>query len=492
MSSYTPPATSIQSPAARAASPFRLTFLGATETVTGSRYLVEAGNKRILVDCGLFQGYKPLRLRNWAPFPVDPESLNAVVLTHAHLDHSGYLPRLVRDGFRGPVWCTDATRSLCRILLLDSGRLLEEEAAQANRMGSSKHHPALPLYSEDEARHSLRQLHGVDFDKPFEVVPGVHAVLRAQGHILGASAVTLEHAGTRITFSGDIGRGNDPVIAPPMPPADSDWIVTESTYGDRRHPAVDLQRELAYALQPVLARGGVVVMPAFAVGRAQLLLHAITQLQVSGTLPKVPVYLNSPMATEVLGLYKQHRHDHRLDAAAMEAMARNTRVVSSVEESNALNERRGPMIIVSASGMATGGRVLHHLRAFAPDPRNAIVLGGFQAGGTRGARMAAGEKTIRIFGQDVPVNAQVVQLESASAHADADEVLAWLRSAPRPPRGVFVTHGEPDAADALRLRIERELHWPAHVPDYLEQVDLHAAECEPCLPRGDRVLATPA
>lgn len=447
-------------------------FLGANGTVTGSRYLVEAGGRRILVDCGLFQGYKPLRLRNWAPFPVDPASIDAVILTHAHLDHSGYLPRLVRSGFSGSAWCTHATSSLCGILLPDSGRLLEEEAGYANRAGSSKHHPAEPLYSEQDANRSLRQLRGVPFDEIFEPVPGVKASLRLQGHILGAAAVTLEYQGKRITFSGDLGRPHDPVMLAPLPPSDSDWIVTESTYGDRTHPPETLKEELGKVLSRVAARGGIVVIPAFAVGRAQLLLHIIAQLQSAGQAPAVPVYLNSPMATGVTDLYRQYPDLHRIDSPGLDALERMTRVVSSAEESKALNRRKGPMVIVSASGMVTGGRVLHHLIAFAPDPKNAIILCGFQAGGTRGAAIASGASTVRIYGQDVPIRAEVVQLSAASAHADAGEILDWLRLAPRQPRGVFVTHGEPDAADALRVRIQRELGWTVHVPEYLEYVDL--------------------
>ena len=452
---------------------FGLQFLGANATVTGSRHLLDAGSARILVDCGLFQGYKPLRLRNWAEFPVDPASIDAVVLTHAHLDHSGYVPRLIRSGFRGRIWCTEATGTLCGILLPDSGRLLEEEAGYANRRGSSKHHPAEPLYSEADARASLTHLQGVAFEQAFEPVPGVRASFRMQGHILGAAAATLEFEGTRITFSGDLGRPADPVMLAPAPLADSDWVVVESTYGNRTHPPVALEQELLAVLQRVLARDGVVVIPAFAVGRAQMLLHVIAQLQSSGQLPEVPVYLNSPMAASVTGLYRQYPQLHRLNAEALDALQRTTRIVDSVEASKALNRRKGPMVIVSASGMATGGRVLHHLVAFAPDPRNAIVLCGYQAGGTRGAALAAGHRQLRIFGQDVRVGAEVVQLAAGSAHADADEILAWLRTAPKPPRRVFVTHGEPDAADALRLRIERELGWPAHFPEYLERVALH-------------------
>lgn len=454
---------------------FRLTFLGAVGTVTGSRYLLEADGRRILVDCGLFQGYKPLRLRNRAPFPVPPASIDAVVLTHAHLDHSGYLPRLHREGFAGAVWCSAATRDLCGILLPDSGRLLEEEAGYANAKHSSRHDPAEPLYTESDARRCLPAFRAVGFDTPFEPVPGVRASLRPQGHILGAAAVTLAHAGTSVTFSGDVGRPHDPIMPPPAPPAACDHLVVESTYGDRRHPHGALAADLQAALSRAIARNGVVVVPAFAVGRAQLVLHLVASLQESGQLPDVPLYLNSPMATDVTALYQRHRDQHRLSDEQLAVLARRTRLVTSVEASKALNRRHGPMIIVSASGMATGGRVLHHLAAFAPDPRNMILLSGFQAGGTRGASLARGDSTVRIFGQDVPVRAEVVQLASASAHADADELLAWMRGLAAPPRSVFVTHGEPDPADALRLRIQRELGWEACIPELFQPVDLAPA-----------------
>jgi len=457
---------------------FRLTFLGATGTVTGSRYLVEAGDKRLLVDCGLFQGYKALRLRNWAAFPVDPASIDAVVLTHAHLDHSGYLPKLVDAGFEGAIWCTPATRRLCGILLPDSAHLLEEEAGYANRTGTTKHHPAEPLYEVASAHEAVRRMRSWDFDAPFEPVPGVTARFASQGHILGAAAVTLSYRGVRLTFSGDIGRYHDPVMRAPNRPAASDWIVTESTYGDREHPPGGMKQELCEALKPVLQRGGVAIIPAFAVGRAQSLLHVIAQLQEEGALPAAPVYLNSPMATDVTSLYRQYSGQLRLDEAALEKMYRNTRIINSPEESKELNRRKGPMVIVSASGMVTGGRVLHHLIAFAPDPLNAIILCGFQAGGTRGALLAGGAGHVRIYGQDVAIGAQVKQLASASAHADASEIIAWLGSAEAAPRAVFVTHGEPNAADRLRVRIERELGWPAFVPEYGATVDLMSAAAE--------------
>jgi metallo-beta-lactamase family protein len=460
----------------RARTGFRLDFLGGTGTVTGSRYLLTASGHRLLVDCGLFQGYKPLRLRNWERFPVDPASIEAVVLTHAHLDHSGYLPLLARNGFRGPVFCTAPTAALARLLLEDSAHLLEEEAKYANRKGSSKHHPALPLYTLDDVQAVLRLLRVVDAGEAFAPVPGVAATFHGAGHILGAASVRLEHDGTSIHFSGDLGRADDAVMHAPDRPADADLIVVESTYGDRLHAAHDAQVELGDAVARVAARGGVAVIPAFAVGRAQALLHLLNRLKAEGAIPRaLPIYLNSPMADQATQLYTRFPHAHRLSAADAHALRDTATVVTTAEQSKALNRHHGPMVIISASGMATGGRVIHHLVAFAPDPRNAILLAGFQAGGTRGAKLAAGEKSLRIFGEDIPVRAEVVQLAASSAHADADGLLAWLRAAPRPPKRVFVTHGEPEAADALRLRIERELQWPATVPDWLQGVDLHAA-----------------
>jgi metallo-beta-lactamase family protein len=456
----------------RSSTDFRLHFLGAAGTVTGSRYLLEIGGRRLLVDCGLFQGYKVLRQRNWAEFPVSPASIDAVLLTHAHLDHSGYLPRLVHDGFAGRIWCAPGTAALCRILLPDSAGLLEEEAAFANKHGSSKHHPALPLYTQADARACLRHFEEVAFEQEFEPAPGIGVRLRRQGHILGAASIVVEHGGRRVLFSGDLGRPADPLMQAPLPPPAADWIVCESTYGNRTHAGDDLERELGAILKRVLARGGVAIIPAFAVGRAQLLLHMITKLQASGSVPSAPVYLNSPMATDVGALYSHYPDQHRLDPEALKAMRHNTRIVNSVEESKALNRRHGPMVIVAGSGMVTGGRILHHLVAFASDPRNAVVLCGFQAGGTRGATLAAGGRLLRIYGQDVAINAEVVQLEAASAHADADETLAWLRAAPQEPQAVFLTHGEPDASDALRRRIEHELGWTAIVPEHLGVVDL--------------------
>jgi metallo-beta-lactamase family protein len=451
----------------------KLQFLGATDTVTGSKYLLQQGTSRVLVDCGLFQGYKQLRLRNWAPLPVDAASIHAVILTHAHIDHSGYLPLLARQGFHGRVYCTPATHDLCRILLPDSGHLQEEEADFANRHKTSKHAPALPLYTRDDAERCLKLFHSVPFDHAWAPAPGLNASLSPSGHMLGSSFVRMDNGSRSILFSGDIGRPHDLVLKPPSQADGADYLVVESTYGDRTHPGTDPLPELGEVIRRTAARGGVVVIPAFAVGRAQSLMYCIHLLQEQGAIPKLPVYLNSPMAASATQTYQQHRGELRLSAAQCEAMAHTARIIHTPEESRWLNAQHGPLVIIAASGMATGGRVVHHLKAFAPDARNTILFAGFQAGGTRGAKIARGDPTIRIFGEDVPVRAEVAQLDDLSAHADAGEILAWLKGFKVVPRQTFITHGEPPAADAMRERIERELHWACHMPAYRETVTLH-------------------
>lgn len=450
----------------------RLTFLGATGTVTGSKYLVTAGDKRILVDCGLFQGYKQLRLRNWAPLPIAPKDLDAVVLTHAHLDHTGYLPVLVKNGFRGAVYCSAATRDLCAILLPDSGRLQEEEATYANRGGFSKHKPALPLYTRDDAERALAGLVPVAFARE-TMLPGDIALrLLPAGHLLGASLLELRHDRSTLVFTGDLGRPNDPIMVAPTAVERADYLIVESTYGDRRHASDDPQRQLADVINRTAARGGAVIVPAFAVGRAQTLLYLIHLLRQARAIPDIPVFLNSPMAADTTRLYHAYRAEHRLTPQQCDALHHAATVVNSAEDSKRLNARRGPMIVISASGMATGGRVVHHLKAFAPDPRNTILFAGFQAGGTRGAAMVNGAESIKIHGQYVPVRAEVVRLDNLSAHADYAEILAWLKQFRAPPRRTFVTHGEPAAADALRLRIEEQLGWACEVPEYQASVAL--------------------
>lgn len=469
------PAAAAADAAERDATAPTLQFLGAAGTVTGSRYLVEADGRRILIDCGLFQGYKQLRERNWAPFPVEPATIDAVVLTHAHLDHSGYLPALVKQGFKGAIHCTAATRDLCGLLLPDSAHLLEEQAEYAARKGFSKHAVPKPLYTERDAQLALRKLAAHDYDTDVDIAPGITARFHPAGHILGAAHVSLNAGGRRFHFSGDIGRSIDPMMKPPSPLPACDVLVCESTYGDRKHPVIDPEAELAPVLRRVLGRHGVVVIPAFAVGRAQALLLNIARLRQRGEIPDVPVYLNSPMAVNATHIYHAHHDEHRVTDAECAAMFDIATFVNSVEESKALNRRKGAMIIISASGMATGGRVLHHLEAFGPFEKNAILLAGYQAGGTRGAQLAAGAKHVRMFGREVPIRAEVVQLQAFSGHADADEMLAWMRTAPTTPSRVYVTHGEPAAADTLRGRIEHELGWPARVPEQLEKVTVEAA-----------------
>ncbi len=444
----------------------QLTFLGGTGTVTGSKTLVEAAGRRVLVDCGLFQGVKALRLRNRAPLPVEPASLDAVILTHAHIDHSGYLPLLVRNGFRGRIICSDATRDLCAILLPDAGHLQEEEAEYANRTGFSRHHPALPLYTEQDAVRCLDQFHPVAFGSTIDLgAAGTARLLRA-GHILGAAMVELRCEGRRILFSGDLGRPNDAVMPPPEVVEGADCLVLESTYGDRLHPRADPADGLAEVIGRTAARGGVVVVPTFAVGRAQQLMYHLHRLKDERRIPDIPVYLNSPMAVNAAQVFRAHPGDHRLSTAQCDAIMQSVRIVNSVEQSKRLNEGAGPMLILAASGMAAGGRVVHHLKAFAPDPRNTILFSGYQAAGTRGGALQAGASSIKIHGQYVPVRAEVVVMESLSAHADADEILAWLGDFARAPARTFLNHGEPASADALRRRIEEKPGWRVTVPDY--------------------------
>jgi metallo-beta-lactamase family protein len=457
----------------------KLAFLGGAGTVTGSKYLVTSGTRSILIDCGLFQGLKQLRLRNWMPPAVAPRDVDAVVLTHAHLDHSGYLPRFVKAGFAGPVYASAATRDVCALLLPDAGHLQEEQARYANKRAFSKHKPALPLYTEEEAHECLKQFRPVACAEPVDLGNGFRVALQPGGHILGACIVTVYAEGRTVVFSGDLGRAGDRIMRPPARIAEADYLVVESTYGNRRHDPEDPEKVLADHLGRALARRGVVVIPAFAVGRAQTLLHHIARLKARRAIPDVPVFLNSPMAIDATRLYTQYAAEHRLSPAECRASFSVARHVHTADESRALNSRKGPMIIISASGMATGGRVLHHLTAFAPDARNMILLPGFQAAGTRGASLAAGADAIKIHGEYVPVRAEVVKMDSLSAHADYVEILDWLRRFRRPPCVTFVTHGEPAAADELRRRIEETLHWTVRVPEHAEQVSIDAERSRP-------------
>jgi metallo-beta-lactamase family protein len=449
-----------------------VTFLGAAGTVTGSKYLVRAGRSRLLVDCGLFQGFKQLRLRNWAPLPVDPAGVDAVVLTHAHLDHSGYIPLLVKHGFTGPVLCTEATRDLCGLLLPDSGFLQEQDAAFANRHGFSKHRPALPLYTLKDAETALAQFHTVPFRAQHRMSKNLSVRFLPAGHILGAAMIELSYGGKTVLFSGDLGRPHSATMPDPTPIRRADYLVIESTYGDRRHDPRDPEDALAEIIKRTVARGGTVLVPSFAVGRAQTLLYHLRRLKSAGRIPDLPIYLDSPMAIDASEIFCKDIGFNRLSAAECRAACAVAHYVRDAEESKKLDVNPMPSIIISASGMAAGGRVLHHLKRFAPDPRNTVLFTGFQAGGTRGAAMTAGADRVKIHGEYVPVRAEVDNLHMLSAHADADEIMAWLRNFEAAPAMTYVTHGEPPAADALRLRIAEELGWPCTVPDYRDEVEL--------------------
>lgn len=450
----------------------QLSFLGAAGTVTGSKHLIEHDGLRVLVDCGLFQGHKALRLINREAPAFDPSALDAVLLTHAHIDHSGYLPAVVRDGLRGPVFCTSPTLELCKLLLPDSARIQEEDAAYANRKGYSKHHPALPLYTEEDADRALARLKAVRFGEAVRLDTDVNATWSHAGHILGAASVLVQAGSQRILFSGDLGRYDDLLMQAPSPAPEADVLVMECTYGDRLHGADDPSEALAAIIRRTCARGGSVVIPAFAVGRAQLLLHVIASLKARDAIPDVPVFLNSPMAVDTTALYRRFAKGHRLNDAELRAMASVARMVRSEAESRELSSLRGPAVIISASGMATGGRVLHHIRQHGPDERSTIVLVGYQAPGTRGADLQAGRRSLRMFGQDIVIRAEVASLDGLSAHADADDLLRWVRTLPRPPKKVFLVHGEAPAAEAFAQRLQAELGWRAEIPQRGDSLNL--------------------
>jgi metallo-beta-lactamase family protein len=459
-----------------------LTFLGATQTVTGSKYLLEAGGERLMIDCGLFQGHKELRLRNWSPFPVEPSSIHWVVLTHAHLDHTGYLPRLVKEGFRGQVWTSAATLDLSHLTLPDSGHLQEEDARYANKKGFSKHKPALPLYTHDEAVESLELFRAIDDARPLELSPRFKLRFIRAGHILGARMVevTITDAGksVKVLFSGDIGRFPQLIIREPAVPEAVDCLVCESTYGDRLHPRDDFHARLAQIVESTAERGGSVIIPSFAIGRTQELLYLFRLLISQNQMHDLPIHVDSPMAIDATGLYRKHHEDHNLQTDEFEAGGHklfaqpNVHFDRSVEASKALNECRYPTIIISASGMATGGRVLHHLARCLPDHRNTVLFVGFQAPGTRGHAIQSGTETIKMHGHHVPVRAHVETIENLSAHADYREIIAWFKKFPSSPENTFFTHGELHAAEALQRKMVESLGWQSEIPSYLQKVHL--------------------
>ncbi|KTD21230.1 MBL fold metallo-hydrolase RNA specificity domain-containing protein [Legionella londiniensis] len=451
----------------------KLTFLGATQTVTGSKYLLTVGSKKILIDCGLFQGYKELRLRNWAPLPIDPHDIDAVILTHAHIDHTGYLPLFVKNGFRGKIYATPGTKALCSILLPDSGHLQEEEARLANKYGFSKYKPALPLYTEKEAQTALNYFETIDFDTPHQLFHDFSFEYHRAGHIVGAAMVKIKTPKGSIVFTGDIGRPYDPVMKAPTAIEETDYLVMESTYGDRLHDATDPLPQMAQVINQTVKRGGSVIIPAFAVGRAQSLLYFIYELKRQGAIPKnIPVFLDSPMAIDATHLLCTYKEDHHLTAEQCQGLCRIATYVNTPEESKEIDRHHMPQIIIAASGMAQGGRILHHLKVFAPDPKSTLLFTGFQAGGTRGARIVNGERQVKIHGSLIPIRAQVVVMSSTSAHADYQELLGWLKHFARPPKKVFITHGEPHSAQSLKEKIEKQFGFSCTIPSYLQTEDL--------------------
>jgi len=457
-----------------------LTFLGAAQTVTGSKYLLETAGRRVLVDCGLFQGLKELRERNWQPLPVKPDAIDAVVLTHAHIDHSGYLPRLVSQGFKGRVFCTPGTAGLCRIMLPDSGRLAEDDARDANREGYTRHAPALPLFTEDDAHQALTHLQPVGYDRPVPVGGAGTLSFADAGHLLGSAFArfTLEaDGGADVVFSGDLGRFNRPVLPDPSRVETADILLVESTYGDRTHEPDDGGARLAEIITTTIAGGGKVIIPAFAVGRVEEVIYWLKRLEEARRIPSVPVYLDSPMAIDALRHYANHSNDLDPDVQSGRGQmgaftTQRFTAVASPQQSKEIQASPSPCIVISASGMATGGRVLHHLKAALPRKRNTVLFVGYQAAGTRGRQLVEGAETVKIHGQHVPVAARIERIDSMSAHADADEILRWLRGFTRAPRMTCLVHGEPPSQEALKARIERELGWPVRIPEYLEQVRL--------------------
>jgi metallo-beta-lactamase family protein len=479
-----------------------LTFLGAARTVTGSKYLVESNGVRLMVDAGLFQGLKELRLRNWQDLPVPASTLEAIVLTHAHLDHCGYLPRLIAQGFRGRIFCTQGTQDLCKIVLPDAGRIQEEDAEYANRKKFSKHNPALPLYREVDAFRALSQLQPVGYDRAMPVARGIEAEFINAGHLLGSSSVRMRIDGRTILFGGDIGRFGRPVLPDPTMVEAADYLLVESTYGNRVHEEDDNGTRLAEIINATATRGGKLIIPAFAIGRVEELLYWVKRLEAEKRIPVLPVFVDSPMAAAALARYTERVHEldpemkpeerddkaphdtaapHSADVRRRQAMQEREvcvfcterfRVIGTAEESKQLTASKMPSIVISASGMAEGGRVLHHLKAALPNAQNTVLFAGYQSVGTRGRRLVDGEKSVKIHGEWIPVAAQVEKIDSMSAHADANELMHWLGGFKAAPKHTYLVHGEPVAQDALGARIQKELGWAWKAPQHAEKVEI--------------------
>lgn len=452
-----------------------LQFLGAARSVTGSKFLFKTATHEALIECGLFQGLKDLRKRNWEPLPMAPDKVDGALLTHAHIDHTGCLPRLIKQGYAGPVYCTPATRDLLGLLLPDSGYLQEEEARYANKEGFSKHSPALPLYTREDGEAALKSLRPVAYRTPFAVAPGMEAVFHPSGHILGAAFVELRAEGKRVVFSGDIGGYSSAVMRPPDPLPDGlDAVLVESTYGGRKQDHRPIEDQLAEHMAPCLRRGGVVVIPAFAVGRTTVVLYHLRRLLESGRLPQCPIFVDSPMATDAVEIYCKYGTEHNLKVDMLKSSRdcpirpQSTRLVKKSQDSKKLNDQRGPAVIISASGMATSGRITHHLKNRLPDAKNLVLLVGFQAAGTRGRQLLEGKTTVKIHGEEVPVRAEVRAVNGLSAHGDSDDIIRWLGSAKVPPKRVFLVHGEDEGLGAMSKRVSAELKLPWHIPDYME------------------------
>jgi metallo-beta-lactamase family protein len=454
----------------------RLRFLGAAEMVSGSRHLLETDHERVLVDCGLFQGEKRLRERNWERFPVPASSLDAVVLTHGHIDHSGWLPRLVREGFKGRIFMTPATADLLGLLLYDSAKCQEEDAQYANRKGYSRHRPALPLYDERDVDRTLRLVKDVPRGEWFNPAPGVRCRYHEAGHMLGSSFVETEVESRRVIFSGDVGRYDAPLYKDPAPPPPCDYLVCESTYGDRDHPPIRPLDDLEAATHEAIARGGMMLVASFAIGRSQQLVYLLRTLMATGRIPEVPVWIDSPMAVDAMEVFRRHVAEHDFSEAAMAGVAESlaspfVHMAKTANESKAINARGGPGIVIASSGMMNGGRILHHLTQRLPDPKTTVLVAGFQAAGTRGRSLIDGADTLRIHGRDIPVRAAVRRVDALSGHADRREIGRWLADLPAPKR-TFLVHGEPPAARGMAEFLKATLGFESLVPTIGESVEL--------------------